>query len=223
LSYAVVKECTSSAVGSTDDASVWDETQEGYGRLKGKAEDLLLQTLKYTWPTILKPYFHKAQWMTVGTEDDSTPTITPELDQPLLIMKDRLNFLTTALGYIECRRICRRTFREVQDLLWDEVLVKQDFTTLGALRFREDVRAFEAMAHVYVSASTNVILAKLIEGVELLSLPLKNESGPSLMEVANAFFGSVQESDQMMETLRFGHITKADARLVLKRRREATA
>lgn len=100
--------------------------------------------------------------------------------------------------------------------------MKQDFTTLGAKQFRQDVQAFENMAHGCFSASSTIIMHRLIEGVELLNLPVDNDSGPSLIEAARAFSGSDEESAAMLETFKFSVLTGADARYILLKRVEAT-
>jgi hypothetical protein len=108
LRYSLVKEATSSAVGSSNDGmslrcstqflmcrkyadseiivgGLWDETIGGYTRIRDRAAKLLLQALNYSYPALLKQYLQKAQWMTVGEEDDPALSISPELDQPLRV------------------------------------------------------------------------------------------------------------------------------------------
>lgn len=99
--------------------------------------------------------------------------------------------------------------------------MKQDYTTLGAKQFKQDVQAFEAMAHGSSSASSTIIMHRLIEGAELLNLPVFNDSGPSLIEAARAFSGSDRESAAMLESFKFAVLSGADARYILHKRREA--
>lgn len=64
---------------------VWDESMAGYSKIRDKASKLLLQNFNHAYPSLFKQYFQKAQWMTVGEEDDPAPSISPELDQPLRV------------------------------------------------------------------------------------------------------------------------------------------
>ena len=100
--------------------------------------------------------------------------------------------------------------------------MKQDFTTLGATRFRQDVLQLETMAHAYAGASAfTSMMPRLLEGSKLLSLPLSNESGPSLREVSKDLFGSSEDADKVISNFKFSVLTKMDARHVMQRRREA--
>jgi hypothetical protein len=84
MSYTEVKDSTSSAVGSEAEGSVFDVTITGYGRLRTRAEDFMIQAIKSNHSISFRHYFTRAQWTTVG--DDSTAVgVTPELDQPLQV------------------------------------------------------------------------------------------------------------------------------------------
>jgi hypothetical protein len=100
--------------------------------------------------------------------------------------------------------------------------MKQDFTSLGSSQFKQDILAIENVAHAYFSSSTTVVMHRLMEAVELLSLPVKNKDGPPLRDAVNAVFGSGDELAALMETFEFSMITASDAKVILQRRREAT-
>lgn len=61
-----VIECTSKAVGSESDGSLFDTTLEAFERQRRRAESLITQAVKYDLPHIFRPYFTKSQWTTVG-------------------------------------------------------------------------------------------------------------------------------------------------------------
>lgn len=126
------------------------------------------------------------------------------------------------MGNSECRRICRQAFSDLEELLWSEVLLKQDFTSLGSAQFKQDILAIEDMAHAYFSSSTIVVMHRLMEAVELLSLPVHNKHGPPLKDAVSAVFGTPDELSALIETFQFTMITASDAKLILQRRREAT-
>lgn len=92
LTYATVKESTSTAVGTDAEGSVFDTTIEGFSRLQNRALDFLMQAPKSSFPQNFRHYLSTPQWTTVGDEVPSSTvlTITPELDLPLQVC-----FLTT--------------------------------------------------------------------------------------------------------------------------------
>jgi hypothetical protein len=79
-------------VGSESEGSVFDVAIANYGRLlRKRAEDFIIQALKSDLSSLLRCYFTKAQWTTVG---DVPPVLglTPELDQPLQVSRDLFTF-----------------------------------------------------------------------------------------------------------------------------------
>lgn len=101
--------------------------------------------------------------------------------------------------------------------------MKQDFTTFGAKRFRQDILAIDKMVRGMGNAS---LMHKLLEATELLSLPVKNEEedekGLNLREVMNMVHGRVADADEVLsQRLGFVVLSRHEARLVLARRREA--
>jgi len=66
MSYNEVKDCTSNAVGSTEEGSVFDVTIAAYQRLASRTEDLITQAMKYALPNSFKAYLTKPEWTTIG-------------------------------------------------------------------------------------------------------------------------------------------------------------
>jgi hypothetical protein len=87
MSYTEVKDSTSTAVGSDAEGSVFDVTIAGFGHLRNRAEDFVLQALNYDFSGSFKHYFTRSQWTTVGDEvaPATVLSVTPELDQPLQV------------------------------------------------------------------------------------------------------------------------------------------
>lgn len=107
-------------------------------------------------------------------------------------------------------------------MLWNEVLMKQDFTTFGSQRFRQDILHLEGIARKFGGVSHTAMMPKILEASELLSLPVNSKNGPSLTDVSKALFGGKEESEEVVQkTLRFTVLTHIDARRVMQRRREA--
>lgn len=66
MSYTEVKDATSDAVGSEEEGSVFDKTIETYQNLRSKAGELIISSLKKSFPTSFKQYLTKPQWTTIG-------------------------------------------------------------------------------------------------------------------------------------------------------------
>jgi hypothetical protein len=105
MTQAEVKECTSEAIGSDSEGSVFDVAIDNFERIRNRAENLLAQAIKYSFASTFRQYYTKPQWTTVGDAsasgktsilavalenaksetDASNITITAELDQPLVV------------------------------------------------------------------------------------------------------------------------------------------
>jgi len=89
MTYTEVKDVTSDAVGSQDTGSVFDVTIHGFERIRDKAESLIIQAIKYDFPTSFKQYLTKPQWTTIGDVSQVSKsldsTVTAELDRPLQV------------------------------------------------------------------------------------------------------------------------------------------
>jgi len=140
-------------------------------------------------------------------------TISSELDQPLKILKQELVFLSKTLAFVSFRRIWRPAYNNLQDLLWNEVLMKQQFTALGAARFALDVQAIQDVVDsscvTYRGKGADFTIPKLREGASLLNLPL-DQSKP-LFEAG---------ADELLAKLGFSRLTKLEARSILQSRME---
>lgn len=95
MTYNEVKDCTSGAVGSENEGSVFDVTIESYERVKKRAESLITQAISHAFPTQFREYLRKPQWTTVGDESTSGSAaylvVTAELDQPLQVRFHRFH------------------------------------------------------------------------------------------------------------------------------------
>lgn len=65
MSYTVVKESTSDAVGSEIEGSVFDKTIQNYEQLRKSAESNIAQALKYGFGASFKLYISRPQWSSV--------------------------------------------------------------------------------------------------------------------------------------------------------------
>ena len=71
MSYVDVKNITSAFVGSDEDGGVFDETITAFQKRRDHSERLIIETIKYRFPSALRPYLNKPQWLTVDEEADT--------------------------------------------------------------------------------------------------------------------------------------------------------
>jgi hypothetical protein len=134
-------------------------------------------------------------------------------------------FLHKALASVTFRRIWHEALDALQDLLWNEVLMRERFTTLGATQFYRDLTAIWAIIDEFIpdGSSSALGMPKLREGAQLLNLPIVARDG--LMSLSSAYdrvYADNTEARKVIDELGFSTITYVDARLILQRRVEAS-
>ncbi|RCI11307.1 hypothetical protein L249_7591 [Ophiocordyceps polyrhachis-furcata BCC 54312] len=215
------------------DSAIFDETVSAYTMRRKAAEELLISALADSHSKAFRAYLHQAQWTTVGEaailDDPSQLSVTPELDEPLRILKRNLDFLSRALSTASFRRVWHRALDWLQDMLWNGVLMRQSFTTLGAAQFLHDGSAIFALVDRYMTGGGPSALEALCEGMRLLNLPVVADGGGgggggpvavSLKEASDRAFTNNDEARRLLEVLGFDALTPMNARQILERRVE---
>ena len=135
-------------------------------------------------------------------------------------MKQYLSFLHKTLSVPAFKRIWRTCFSSLQDLLLNDLLLKQDFTTLGAARLKQDLSATRNIISAYYS--TESLFPKLFEGVALLNLPVEGEDGEvTIKEAIKAFYSTAENTESVLKQLGLSRLTNYEARCIFQRRVEA--
>jgi hypothetical protein len=132
-------------------------------------------------------------------------------------------FLRDTISHAAYRRVWRECFNSLQDLLFDEVLVKQTFTTLGAARLLSDVDAIQGTVEsVSRGAGAALSMPRLKDGVTLLNLPILSENGRmSLKKACEDIFETNAQAYAALEELDITKLTLLQARKILQNRVEA--
>ncbi|OTA81841.1 hypothetical protein M434DRAFT_204609 [Hypoxylon sp. CO27-5] len=224
MSYESVKDRTSADIASDGDGGIlFDETIGAYARRRKTAEEYLVTALIDSHQKTFRPYVTKVQWTTISDSthvDPSQLSVTPELDEPLKILKRNLTFLAAALSTAVFRRIWREALEKLQDMLWTSVLMTQNFTTLGAAQFVRDLEAISSLIDRYIPDGSSA-LSTLQDGLRLLSLPLEAESGAiTLQQASDRVFTDNTEAKKLLADLGLETLTPANARKILQRRVE---
>ncbi|KXH29708.1 RINT-1 family protein [Colletotrichum nymphaeae SA-01] len=225
MSYEEVKDRTSAAVGSeANDGVLFDETIAAYSLRRKTAQEFLVNALADSHYKAFRAYATRTHWTTIsdsGSEiDPSQLAVTPELDEPLRILKRNFDFLLKAIGTAAFRRTWRSALDKLQDLLWGEVLMRQSFTAFGAAQFTRDVNAIFSLVERYIQNGVGS-LGSLFDALKLLNLPNEPQEGTlSLKDATDRVFTDNTEAKKLLEELDIDTLTPANARHILQRRVE---
>ncbi|KAL1836245.1 hypothetical protein VTJ49DRAFT_5392 [Mycothermus thermophilus] len=228
MSYDHVRDKTSSAVGKDDgegDSVLFDETIAAYSQRRKRAEEFLSEALVDSHRKAFRAYLHRTQWSTVA--DDAAAgadgAITPELDEPLRILKRDLTFLQRALGTAPFRRVWRAALEQLNAALWSDVLMANRFTASGAAQLSRDVCAVAGLVERFIPDGS-AALVSMDEALRLLNLPVEEEEGAgnglSLRRATDRVFTDNAEAKKVLEELDVVTLTPANARQILQRRVE---
>lgn len=155
-------------------------------------------------------------------------TISPELDEPLRILTRNLEFLARPLSTAVFRRVFRFALGKLQDKLWNEVLMRQKFTTFGATQFLRDNQAILSVIDRFIPGGST-IMERLRAGVQLLNLPLEageegttngNSNVTTLQEADQRVYKDNDEARKVLEELQLTSLTTQNARDIMQRRVE---
>lgn len=134
-------------------------------------------------------------------------------------------FLRKVLADPPFRRIWRESLASLQDLIFHDVLLRQEFTSLGAAQLQYDFEAIQATIsrNMKYSEGSTFAMPKLREAIILLSLPVDAEGEQkSLREVSEEIFADSHRTSDALEGLGMKHLTNGEARAVLAKRLEAS-
>jgi len=132
-------------------------------------------------------------------------------------------FLRDTVSHAAYRRIWRECFNSLQDLLFDELLLKQSFTTLGAARLLCDIDCIQGVVEsTSRGAGAALSMPRLKDGVTLLNLPILPENGKlSLKKACEEIFETSAQAYTALDELGISKITVLQARKILQNRVEA--
>ena len=172
--------------GEPDGGALFDETASAYRRLRLKAEEQINELLINAVTASLRPYSKVAGWSSLISSDTtatthSSFTPTSALDTSLQLLSDYLSFLSKVLAAAPLRRITRQLCLAIQKYVWDNVLMRHNFSASGAGQLRGDVEAIEKVidASIYHPGEAARGMRRLNEGIRLLGLPIRPSTSKS--------------------------------------------
>jgi hypothetical protein len=228
MTYSEVKNTTSSAVGSELDGGLFDETILAYRKLHADAQQRIVNAVKYALPATMRNYINKPNWLSLDASqvDDAAMSITAEFEAPLRLVETDMAFLHKALSTVAFRRVWHEVLESMQDSLWGDVLLSQNFTRLGAAQFYRDLSALRQVIDQYVTdgSSSALGMLKLHEALVLLNLPQTKEDAEqrglpmTFGEALEKVYAGTQQAQEMLEMLGLTTLTHLEARQVMDRR-----
>lgn len=173
-----IKQKTSAAVGDDESngevqGGLFDETAASYQRLRVRSEAIIVETLTYNIREALRSYTRIVTWASLSATT-AGGAISADLEPTLRLLTEYLGFLSKAVGRMPLRRITRQLCHAIQTYIWDNVLTRQSFSTPGTTQLTTDISALCATIDRFVgSGQARHGLRKLLEGVTLISLPIR--------------------------------------------------
>ena len=228
---------TSSVVGSDEDTgALFDETAAAFRRLRERTEALIQDLLIHNVREALRPYGRINPWSLISSEvaDASSLAISAELDATVQLLASYLSFLSKVLAEAPLRRISRQLTLSIQTYLWDNVLMRNNFSTFGSTQFMRDISAIWEVVDRYLGVGQGETgMRKLSEAVQLLAMPVKDakeiaeaesrgdrEDELKAHEVEKRIFRSNESAREVLEELGMEVLAESEARHVLERRIE---
>lgn len=250
MSVSDVAARTSSAVTNNSngksseiaEGALFDETASAYRRLRMRSESIIISTLVSSAHTTLRPYMRLSTWASLsslsvsGSGHSAAPSI--DLAAFLRSVSSELTFLSQVLAPAPLRRISRQLLLSIQTYIWDYILMRNSFSTIGASQLSLDVDNICDAVGLAVGESNiecSRVIQKLRDGLLLLGLKIRDDpSNPpqtsaqnmgsnvdmDLWEAEKRLFTSNESGRAALADLGIETLTETEARAVLEKRVE---
>lgn len=172
-------------------------------------------------------------WSALSSDSSSNPAsmaLTAELDTTVQKLDTYLSFLSQVLAQAPLRRIARQLALSIQAFFWDNVLMRNSFSSSGAAQLAKDIDVVSNVMDRYLGQGQAASgIRKLKEALILLTLPAlegkigeneKSREDMGLWEIERKIFKSNESGREVMDELGLEVLTEAEARNVLERRVE---
>lgn len=245
MSVAEIAARTSSSVtnnnhdshGEKVEGALFDETSASYRRLRMRSESIILSALVTSVQTSLKPYSHISTWTSLSSSSDSKNPAVPSLDlaPALRTLSTELAFISRVLAVAPRRRVTHKLLLAVQTYVWDNILMRNTFSTLGAAQLKLDIENICSTVDITIGvagneASSISTIQKLKDALGLLNLKITPKREPSessvvpselgLWDVEKQLFADNESARNVLLVLGIETLTEQEARSVMEKRVE---
>ncbi|KAL2860473.1 TIP-1 family-domain-containing protein [Aspergillus pseudodeflectus] len=242
-SPAVSNRQTMDSRDETSEGALFDETASAYRRLRLRSESIITSTLTSTVRSALKSYSRVSTWATISDASGSATTPLPptaDLAPAMRTLSTAISFLSRALGVAPLRRIVRQVLLSTQTYIWGNVLLRNAFSSTGALQLASDLDHLcnvvdVALGPAAPAGGSKGILQKMNEGLLILNLDAhalqvigqtdestrsEQDKALGLWEVEKRLFKDNESARDVLADLGIETLTEAEARGVLEKRVE---
>ncbi|KAG0212487.1 hypothetical protein BGX28_006254 [Mortierella sp. GBA30] len=199
-----------------ENGTIFDDSIKGFGSLSKRIQELIIRSITKDVFGNMKPYVSVRSWPQIefsatessgalnspmtydhsSSQHDNEDDVSPELYQPLTLLTHSLEFLAASLPTRQFTVLYRQVALEIQDFLWQRVIMKNSFSELGGLQFARDIRiGLWGSARRWIKRPENYH-RKLRDASILLSLRSAKANSPPLPVLAKASFD--QESGTVL-------------------------
>ncbi|OJD15073.1 hypothetical protein AJ78_04644 [Emergomyces pasteurianus Ep9510] len=245
MSVSDVAARTSSVVTSNIDSgkiategALFDETASAYCGLKTRSESIIISAMISSAQSALRPYSRISTWASLASPtytSSQLPNPSIELAAVLRVLPAEISFLHRLLATAPLRRITRQLLLAVQTYIWDNVLMRNTFSTTGASQLACDVDNICTVVDMAAGSGmeSRRVMQKLEDGLLLLNLKINPGGGNdtstsggheapdlSLWEVEKRIFVNNESARSLLAELNIETLSEAEARAVLERRVE---
>lgn len=235
----------------TDGSGLFDQTASAYQRLRTRSEGEMVRFFDHNLKAALRPYINFDKWSSLS-ESPSDPLgipPSPSLDGFFQTTETLLGYLARVLAPASMMRIIKHYCTALQREIYDNVLMKQTFSSAGSTQLKRDISEIKTQIekHSKLRTATGSSLKRLEEAAYLLSLDASKNSGPAdedgwgfddnedmdngihgdedsknpgLWEVERLLFESNEAARKALGEMGLDHLSEGEARNVLKRRVE---
>ncbi|KAG9319676.1 hypothetical protein KVV02_005048 [Mortierella alpina] len=141
-----------------ENGTIFDESVKGFGSLSKRIQDLIVRNITKDVFGSMKSYVSLRSWPQIEmsamdsnpqspwmqepllSQHDNEDDVSPELYHPLTILTHSLEFLAATMPTRQFTTLYRQVAMEMQDFMWQKVIMKNSFSELGGLQFARDVR-----------------------------------------------------------------------------------
>ncbi|KAF9574340.1 hypothetical protein EC968_006847 [Mortierella alpina] len=141
-----------------ENGTIFDESIKGFGSLSKRIQELIVRNITKDVFGSMKSYVSLRSWPQIEmsamdsnpqsplmqdplfSHRDNEDDVSPELYHPLTILTHSLEFLASTMPTRQFTTLYRQVASEMQDFMWQKVIMKNSFSELGGLQFARDVR-----------------------------------------------------------------------------------
>ncbi|OJD27241.1 hypothetical protein ACJ73_01362 [Blastomyces percursus] len=246
MSVSDVAARTSSVVANNNEdgetpteGALFDETASAYRGLKTRSESIIISALISSAQSALRGYTRVSTWSSLSPPTNtSSQTSHPSIELATILreLPIEISFLHRLLAMAPLRRITRQLLLSIQSYMWDNVLMRNTFSTTGASQLSTDVDNICKVVDVAIGdgMESRNVMQKLEAGLLLLNLKIKptqkdhgayagaRDKTPnlSLWDAEKRIFANNESARSLLAELNIETLTETEARAVLERRVE---